>query len=29
MKNLYVVAACIVVCLVIIFQLPVDIGGLI
>lgn len=29
MKNLYVVAVCIVVCLVIIFQLPVDIGGLI
>lgn len=29
MKKLHVVAVCIVVCLVIIFQLPVDLGGLV
>lgn len=29
MKKLYVVAVCIVTCLVIIFQLPVDLGGLV
>lgn len=28
MKKLHVVAVCIVACLVIIFQLPVDLGGL-
>lgn len=28
MKNLQVIAVCIVICLVVIFQLPVDLGGL-
>lgn len=28
MKKLHVIAVCIVACLVIIFQLPVDLGGL-
>lgn len=28
MKKLHVIAVCVVACLVIIFQLPVDLGGL-
>lgn len=28
MNKLYVIATCVVVCLIIIFKLPIDIGGL-
>nr|CAI9751360.1 hypothetical protein FYQYKPKK_FYQYKPKK_CDS_0004 [Microvirus sp.] len=28
MKKLHVIATCVVVCLIIIFKLPIDVGGL-